>query len=43
MVNGESICDFFEQKKTQYASSSCLNIVLDGAGYYRTTEAIIKY
>jgi len=41
-INGESICDFFEQIKTQYASSSCLNIVLDGAGYHRSAEVVEK-
>jgi hypothetical protein len=30
-VNGESIIDFFEKIKAQYASSHCINIVLDGA------------
>ena len=30
-VNSESIIDFFEKIKAQYASSHCINIVLDGA------------
>lgn len=41
-VNSESIVDFFEQIKVRYASSSCINIVLDGAGYHRSAQVINK-
>ncbi|CAB9544614.1 Mobile element protein [Bathymodiolus brooksi thiotrophic gill symbiont] len=41
-VNGESIIDFFEKIKAQYASSHCINIVLDGAGYHRSSVVVEK-
>jgi transposase len=41
-INSESICDFFEQIKTQYLSSSSINIVLDGASYHRSAEVVEK-
>ncbi|GAW87409.1 conserved hypothetical protein [Bathymodiolus platifrons methanotrophic gill symbiont] len=41
-INSESIMDFFEQIKGCYASSSCINIVLDGAGYHRSAQVVNK-
>jgi len=41
-INSESIMDFFEQIKRSYASSSCINIVLDGAGYHRSAQVVNK-
>lgn len=41
-VNSASIVDFFEQIKARYASSSCINIILDGAGYHRSDQVVNK-
>lgn len=41
-INGESIMDFFDKIKANYASSHCINIVLDGAGYHRSKEVVEK-
>jgi transposase len=41
-VNSASIVDFFEQIKARYASSSCINIILDGAGYHRSDQIVNK-
>jgi len=41
-VNGESIIDFFDKIKSQYDSSHCINVVLDGAGYHRSAVVIEK-
>ena len=41
-VNSASIVDFFEQIKARYASSSCINIILDGPGYHRSDQVINK-
>lgn len=37
-VNGDSIMDFFEHLKGQYAECSTLHVILDGAGYHRSEE-----
>jgi len=41
-VNGESIIDFFDHIKAQYSSSHYIHIVLDGAGYHRSTVVVEK-
>jgi hypothetical protein len=42
-VNGESIIDFFEKIKAQYASSHCINIVLDGAAIKKMIYLMSKF
>ncbi|MCK5355244.1 MAG: IS630 family transposase [Methyloprofundus sp.] len=39
-INSESIVDFFKQIKVNYASSSCIHIVLDGASYHRSIQVV---
>jgi len=41
-INSESITDFFEQIRGQYTSRSCIHIVLDGAGYHRSSQVVEK-
>ena len=35
-INSESVIDFFERVKAQYQASSCIHLILDGAGYHRS-------
>ncbi len=37
-VNGESIVEFLKQIRTFYASSRTIHLVLDGAGYHRSSQ-----
>lgn len=41
-INGESICDFFEQIRAFHTSYSTINLVLDGASYHRSAEVVEK-
>ena len=36
-VNGDSIINFFNKVRSQYSSSKTIHLVLDGAGYHRST------
>lgn len=37
-VNGDSIVEFLKQTRTFYRSSSTIHLVLDGAGYHRSSQ-----
>ena len=39
-VNGEAIIKFFKQVRSSYASKEIIHMVLDGAGYHRSTEVV---
>jgi transposase len=39
-VNGESIIDFLNRTREFYATSGTIHLVLDGAGYHRSSQVV---
>ena len=39
-VNGDSIVEFLKKTRAQYCSSGKIHLVLDGAGYYRSSKVV---